>query len=171
MNTGPEVAIVAVVDTIAMGTTVGAKRAGLLCMPDGTARWRDFDPPGAATLTRTVAAALRARQIEVSGDDDVIYGPASDPPRRIVRVSLLGAELTLCRTKFGIAGQRVRGTLTVRWEEFDRAARRSVAIDDYRISIEAKDLPQDGPTALLLNAVTRSADRWATERGMDKPQY
>ena len=165
MIDAPTVAIATVVDAIGANTVIGAKRAGLLCLPDGKARWRDLEPPSETMARSAIVNALRRDGFGVVEEDVALYGPVANPSPRALRITLMAADLQLCQVGFGISGNRLKGTLTVRWEEFDRTARQRRSSDEYVVPISAAKLTRDGVPGTVLDALTRSVARWTVSRG------
>lgn len=149
---------------------VGSVKAGLLCLPKGKLRWRDVARPGEHALVERVEKVLRAGGLSVAPQPDPLYGDAPPATPYRIRVSVEAVALRLCVAGDVILVGKVgkppvsQGTVTVRWETFDRAAR--VRVGDVRFTMPVDDRDADARTAshVLSDAIEASAARYASLR-------
>ncbi|MGJ3649748.1 hypothetical protein ACLB0R_14915 [Sphingomonas sp. GlSt437] len=111
---------------------IGAKRAGLLCIPAGPLRWRDVDNGGVSHLGAMLGAALnRAGLHALSRDRDVFETGGPDADYRVV-VTIKGIDASVCAPHWGLGGKRAydgHGRIALRWQVYSRATR--AIVDDW----------------------------------------
>ena len=142
---------------------VGHKRAGLICAPAGTLRWRDVEPSGAKAAA-AIARAVRDAGVAMDApeaDDWLGYRAPSTGYRLIGAV--VGMDASACVPAYGLArkvdhGQRLKGDgrMRVEWRIYRLADRKEVARTQtcaaFRFD-EPKLLPSDiGQLGAIENA-------------------
>lgn len=151
-------------------TQVGSVQAGLLCLPKGKLRWRDVARPEQHALVMRVEKALVDAGMAIAPQPDPLYGDAPPVTQYRIRVTVDSVSLKICTAgdvlfvgKVGRASSTY-GTISVRWETFDRAAR--VRISDHRFAIPVSDRDADARSAshVLNDAIVASAIRYAASR-------
>ncbi len=149
---------------------VGNVKAGLICLPKGKLRWRDVARPGDHALVGRVESLLREHGLTIAPQPDPLYGDPSPATKFRIAIELTEAKLRLCVAgdvplvgKVGRAPS-THGTIAVRWETYDRAARKK--IDSVTFMIPIDDTNADARTAshVLSNAIEASAVRYAARR-------
>ena len=149
---------------------IGKVQAGLLCLPKGKLRWRDVARPGDHAIAARVEDVLRSGGLSVAPQPDPLYGDA--PPATLYRIRVVVTVVTL---RLCVAGDVLfvgkvgpppytRGTITVRWETYDRFARQKIDAVTYAMPVD--DRAADARTAshVLSNAIEPSAVRYAVSR-------
>jgi hypothetical protein len=97
----PTVAVTPVMVDIDQGQAVGARRAGMLCLPAGQTLWREV-APAPDRATRGIAAALREAGFAITQAGDLQAAAPSASRYRIV-ATVLTASISVCESKVGIA--------------------------------------------------------------------
>lgn len=117
---------------IAPADRVGARKAGLLCLPAGALRWSDIDP-GSDAINRAVA-----RGFSTGGVRDPFTVPSSATFK--VSGEIVGVDVSACLAETGLKRKlggrktsKVSGAISVRWRVFDIASQR-VVYDQTSIS-------------------------------------
>ncbi len=113
---------------------VGHKKAGLICAPAGTLRWRDVEPAGPkarAAVARAVRGAGVA--IEAQDADDWLDYRAPTTGYRLIG-NVVGMQASACVPAYGLArkvdhGQRLKGEgrMRVEWRIYRLADRKEIA--------------------------------------------
>ena len=144
---------------------VGKVKAGLLCLPKGTLRWRDIARPEDRVLLNRLTDTLAQHEIATAPPPDALFGDAA--PQTTYRIKIIVEELrlTLCVAGFGI-GKKPAGTglVRVRWERYDRVARTRTDSTEYEIPIDADGRDARNTPAVLTDALLESARRYAATR-------
>lgn len=144
---------------------VGKLQAGLLCLPKGKLRWRDVARPEAEAAARTLSAALGER-LSVAARADRLFGDPDPVTRFRVRVVVETLNLRLCIAGLGI-GEKTpsgEGSMTVRWETYDRMSRARIADDVFVVPLLIKGRDVRGASGILSDALVESAARYAATR-------
>lgn len=140
---------------------IGAKRAGLLCVPAGPLRWRDVDDGGISHLSAMLGAALnRAGLHALSRDRDVFETGGPDADYRLV-VTIKGIDASVCAPHWGLGGKRAydgRGRITLRWQVYSRATR--AIVDDWEVQ-SAFELDRHNDESLIKTALDGAARDFA----------
>ena len=144
---------------------VGKVKAGLLCLPKGTLRWRDIARPVERELMTRLTDTLAKEGLVTAAPPDAMFGDAA--PQTTYRIKIIVEELrlTLCVAGFGI-GKKPAGTgsVRVRWERYDRVARTRTDSTEYEIPIAADGRDARNTAAVLTDALVESARRYAATR-------
>ena len=116
-------------------------------MPKGKLRWRDVARSEQRVLVMRLEKVLGAGGMTVAPQPDPLYGDAPPVTQYRIRVTVDSVSLKICTAgdvlfvgKVGRAPSTL-GTISVRWEIFDRAAR--VRISDHRFAIPVRDRDAD----------------------------
>ena len=149
---------------------VGSVKAGLLCLPKGKLKWRDVARPEDRALVKRTEDVLRAGGLNLAPQPDPLYGDAPPTTTYRIRVTVTDVDLKQCVAgdvmfvgKVGRPPKTV-GTVTVRWETFNREKR--VRVNDVRFEMPVDDHDADARSAshVLSNAIEASAARYAAAR-------
>jgi hypothetical protein len=149
---------------------VGTVKAGLLCLPKGKLRWRDVARPEDEVLRRRLIDVVGKNGILVAPPANTLFGDPEPATTYRIRVVVADAKLKLCVAgdvlllgKVGRAPHTV-GTITVRWETYDRVARQMTDTVSYDIPVD--DAAADARTAshVISDALVESARRYAVRR-------
>ncbi len=149
---------------------VGSVKAGFLCLPKGKLRWRDVARPGDHAVAERLTDILRKDGLDVAPQPDPLYGDAPPATQYRIRIVVADVALRLCVAgdvplvgKVGRA-PRTTGTITMRWETYDRVARKKVDAASFQMPVD--DNAADARTAshVLGDAIEASARRYAASR-------
>jgi hypothetical protein len=149
---------------------VGKVQAGLLCLPKGKLRWRDVARPEQSALVARVEKALGVGGIAVAPQPDPLYGDPPPVTQYRIRVSVDAVSLKICTAGdvmfIGKVGRapKTQGTISVRWETFDRAARVRIREDRFVMPVDDRDADARSTSRLLNDAIVESAVRYAASR-------
>jgi hypothetical protein len=180
---GPsDYSIAAVEYAIAPFDQVGKLRAGILCLPKGKLRWRDVARPEEDVLARRLGDALRAEAMTVAPPPDRLFGDAEPMTKFRVRVVIERLAIRLCVPGLGIGEKSPsgEGTLTVRWETWDRggrgrgrggggegSAREGSALVRVEVPVAIERRDARTASSIVSDAVVESAIRYAAGRRLD----
>ena len=146
---------------------VGSVKAGLMCLPKGKLRWRDVARPSDHALAARIEDILRKAGMTVAPQPDPLFGDAPPVTTYRIRVSVEEVMLRLCVAgdvlligKVGRAPS-TRGTVTVRWETFDRVARDRVGDVRFTIPVNDNDADARSTSRIISDAITESATQYA----------
>jgi hypothetical protein len=149
---------------------VGKVQAGLICLPKGRLRWRDVARPGDHAVTERIESVLRGGGLAVAPQPDPLYADAPPATQYRIRIVVADASLTLCVAgdvpfvgKVGRA-PKTRGVVTVRWETYDRMARRKVDAVTYEIPVDDAKSDVRSASHVISDALVDSARRYAATR-------
>ena len=145
------------------GEKIGLRKAGLLCLPNGPARWGRGDFfVDSAQLSAAAGAGLARGGMKVAPAAAAGFGQAgAEVATHLVGLTITGGRFDLCAPKWGLGDRsRLRGTgrVTARWELFSKAEQRIVltALTEQSLTTEAEDFG-----GLLETLVDRSAREFA----------
>lgn len=145
---------------------VGSVKAGLLCLPKGTLRWRDVARPGDDVLMRQLGSALVKGGLSVAARPDPLFADAAPLTQYRIKVVVERVKLRLCVAGLGIGEKQPsgEGNLTVRWETYDRVARTQVdsVAFDLPMTVDGRDAR--GQSGVIGDALVESAVRYAVRR-------
>lgn len=120
-------------DALRSDVKVGSKRAGLVCAPAGSLRWRDVAPRMASTRV-AIARALKDSGVAIEGptDDWLDYRISAGGFRLIPAITAL--DMRACLPSYGIARKlgsnhrlKGEGVMQVEWRIYRMADRQIVA--------------------------------------------
>jgi hypothetical protein len=146
---------------------VGSIKAGLLCLPKGKLRWRDVARPGDHALVGRVEDVLRQGGLTVAPQPDPLFGDAPPATTYRIKATVTDVALKLCVAGdvllIGKVGRppATHGTVTVRWETYDRLARARISKADYVIEVDDRNGDARTASHVLSNAIEASAARYA----------
>lgn len=145
---------------------VGKLRAGMLCLPKGKLRWRDVARPDENVLARRLGDVLRTEAMSVARPPDRLFGDPEPITKYRIRIVIEGLAIRLCVPGLGI-GEKApsgEGTLSVRWETWDRAARTRAALVRFEVPLAIERRDARTASNIVSDAVVESAIRYAASR-------
>lgn len=165
-STTPDYSVAAIEYSPGPLTRVGSVKAGLLCLPKGRLRWRDVARPADVTLMRLVTAVLEANGLSVASPPDPVFGDPPPMTRYRVRVVVTAMTMRLCVAGLGIGEKKPsgEGTLSIRWDTFDRAARTLIDRQVFDVPIIAQGRDPRTSVAPFGEALSVGAARYARSR-------
>ena len=148
-------------------TQVGSVKAGLLCLPKGRLRWRDVARPDDHAVTERIEGVLRGGGLSVAPQPDPLYGDAAPLTTYRIKITVAGAKLKLCVAGdvllIGKVGRapHTTGTISVRWETFDRVARTRVDSISYDMLVDDTGGDVRSASHVISDVLIESARRYA----------
>lgn len=112
---------------------LGKKRAGMICLPNGSVNFRDLRLPPAEMIGRDVSEMLKSAGLDVSSPDLSGFADQSVPYGIIA--TIVGIDLSVCAKRWGLGdASTVKGTaaVTIDWSVYERARRERVAFATSR---------------------------------------
>ena len=150
---------------------VGKLRAGFVCLPKKTLRWRDIARPDDDALRRRLVATLDARGLAIAAPASALFGdPEPVTPYRI-RVVVTAMDMRLCVAGLGIGEKKPSGagTLSVRWETYDRVARAKIDAVTFDVPLIIARRDARMASSVFGDAMVTSAEQYAANRA-DRPR-
>ncbi len=145
---------------------VGKIKAGLLCLPKGTLRWRDVAREADARTISRLSETLRTSGMSVALPPDVLFSDVAPATKHRLKIIVEAMTLRLCVAGSSLMKQTPSGSgvLAVRWETYDRERRVLVDTRRFETPLRLDGRDPRGSVAVLADALVSGAVRYAATR-------
>jgi hypothetical protein len=128
-------------------------------------RWRDVARPDDEALANRLNDVL-GEHLSVAPRPDQLFGDPVPPTRYRIKIVVEDVKLRLCLPGLGIGEKQPsgEGTVLVRWDTYNRAARSKQASEIFAVPIVLNKRDARGAAGVLGDAVAASAMRYAASR-------
>jgi hypothetical protein len=145
---------------------VGHLKAGFVCLPKGTLRWRDMARGQDTDVIAELTAVLQKSGLAVVTPPDPLFLDAPPLTRYRIKVVIETMHLNLCIAGSRLVKQRPSGdgTVHINWETYDRVSRALAAKQVFEVPLATNGRDARNSSAVLGDALVESAVRYAAAR-------
>lgn len=145
---------------------IGKIKAGLLCLPKGTLRWRDVAREADARTISRLSETLRTSGMSVALPPDVLFSDVAPSTKHRLKIVVEAMTLKLCVAGSSLIEQTPSGSgvVAVRWETYDRERRVLEDTQRFETPLRLDGRDPRGSVAVLADALASGAVRYAATR-------
>jgi len=140
------------------GEKIGSKKAGLVCLPNGSIRWTKDLVLSEAELRTALSQGLNGSDGHFAQSESSIFREP-DRAKYLIAAHISRAKFDVCATRWGLGDRHaIKGTgrITIDWKVYSTADRSLVLELQTDEGVDQPDASAGGIRALVVKALERS---------------